>query len=83
MTDLTTRLTKLRFTTASEGPKERGRYRRITVEAHPYFMVLRLAGLRTGYSLTWDSAYSLAVKQTVYAAKADKAKAKTSRRGQK
>ena len=78
MTDLTKRLTKLRFTTAAEGPKERGKYRRITVEAHPEFMVLRLAGMRTGYSLPWDAAYSLAVKQSVAAAKAEK-KAKKAR----
>jgi hypothetical protein len=75
MTDLQKRLTRLRFTTASES-RERGKYRKITVEAHPDFMVLRLAGLRTPFTLTWDSAYSLAVKQSVAAERAEKAKAK-------
>lgn len=75
MTDLCKRITKLKFTTASES-RECGKYRRITVEAHPEFMALRLAGMRTGFTLTWDAAYSLAVKQAVAAAKVEKAKAR-------
>ena len=75
MTSLEKRITKLKFTTASES-RERGKYRKITVEAHPDFMVLRLSGLRTPFTLTWDAAYSLAVKQSVAAERAEKAKAK-------
>ena len=48
MTSLEKRITKLKFTTASES-RERGKYRKITVEAHPDFMVLRLSGLRTPF----------------------------------
>jgi hypothetical protein len=78
MTDLTKRITKLKFTTASES-RERGRYRKITVEAHPEFMVLRLSGMRTPYTLTWDAAFSLAVKTAVAAERAEKARAKKER----
>ena len=75
MTDLSRRTTRLRFTTSDE-QREHGKYRRVIIEAHPGCATVRLSGMRTGYSISWASIYSLAVKQHVAAEKAEKARKK-------
>ena len=75
MTDLSRRTTRLRFTTADE-QREHGKYRRVIIEAHPGCATVRLAGLRTSYSIPWASIYSLAVKQHVASERAEKARKK-------
>jgi hypothetical protein len=81
MTDLTHRITKLRFITAEE-VREKGRYRKICVEAEPMCAIIRLVGLRTAYSIPWAAIHSLAVKAAVAAEKAEKAaKKKAGRNG--
>lgn len=75
MSNLETRKTKLQFQTAStfrDGRKPR----RIVLEAEPTFVIVRLAGTRTRYSITYDAIYSAAVKLAVAAERREKAAAK-------
>lgn len=72
MTDLTHRITKLRFVTAEE-VREQGRYRKIVVQAEPMCAIIRLARLRTAYPIPWSAIHSLAVKAAVASQKAEKA----------
>ena len=71
MTDLTARVTKLRFQTAEE-VREQGRYRKVCIEAEPLTAIVRLAGLRTAYTIPWAAVYSLAVKMAVASERAEK-----------
>jgi hypothetical protein len=71
MAYLESRKTKLQFTTASTF-REGRRLRRITIEAEPTFAIVRLAGLRTRYSITYDAIYSAAVKLAVAAERREK-----------
>ena len=71
MTDLAKRITQLRFTTADE-VRERGKYRKISVEAKPQYAIIRLQGLHTAYTVPWSAVHSLAVKMAVAAKRAEK-----------
>ena len=64
MTDLSQRITRLRFTTGST-VREKGRLRRVTIEARPEYALVRLEGLRTAEMIPWDAIWSLAVKARV------------------
>ena len=71
VTSLAKRTTRLRFTTESE-VRERGRYRKVQVEARPEYAIVSLCGLHTSFTIPWDSVLSLAVKQHVAAKRAEK-----------
>jgi len=81
MTDLSMRATRLRFRTVCE-VKQRGKYRKIVVEAKPGCMILRLEGMRTAYTVPWDSAWYQGAKIFAMAEKAEKlAKKKAKKEG--
>ena len=40
-----------------------GRHRKIIVETRPEFAILKLHGIKTRYSLAWETIFELAVKQ--------------------
>lgn len=71
MTSLAKRRTKLIIET-SETIRERGKYREIIMEAHPYHISVRLKGMRQSFDVSCASIYNLAVKQTVDKARAEK-----------
>jgi hypothetical protein len=75
MTNLSKRKSKLVFFT-DDAVRESGKLREVTVTAHPYHADIRLKGMKTSYSISWASVYSLAVKQAVEQARRDK-KART------
>jgi len=78
LTDLSKRTTKLRFTTSDEfEKKEKGKYRRIVVEATPSCAIVKLSGLHQSYLISWSSIYSMAVKQAVAAERAERKARKT------
>ena len=71
MTDLTTRVSRLRFRTVCE-IKCRGKWRKIVIEAKPDHAILRLEGMRTTYVLPWDSAWVQGAKIKALADKAER-----------
>lgn len=71
MTSLANRVTKLRFAT-EDTVREKGKHRRVVVEAHTTFVRFRLEGLHDSYDLPWAACRDLAVKLKVRAAKAAK-----------
>lgn len=71
MTNLAERTTRLRFAT-SEEVRQRGKYRKIVVEARPQRCILKLAGMRQSVELPWEAIWSLANKIQVAAQRAEK-----------
>ena len=71
MTDLTIRATRLRFRTVCE-VKQRGKYRKIVVEAKPDYALVRLEGMRFAYTIPWDFVWSLGAKISARNAAAEK-----------
>jgi hypothetical protein len=71
MTRLTARKTKLTFESA-DLVREQGRFREVVVEARPEYAILRLKGLRTGYSVPWSAIWSMAVKAQLARDRAEK-----------
>lgn len=61
MSNLATRKSKLVFTTSDE-IREAGRSRAVIIEAHPMLCMVRLAGLRTSYPISYGAIYHAAVK---------------------
>lgn len=76
MTDLSKRTTRLLFTTSDES-REKGRYRKIVVEATPSCAIIKLSGLHQKYIVSWSAIHSLAVKQAVAAERAERKARKT------
>lgn len=75
MTKLQQRRTKLRFETADE-IRERGKFRAVVIEAHEIYCVVRLAGMRTGFPISYGSIYQFAAKNAATRVRAEKAAAK-------
>lgn len=75
MTDLSLRTTRLNFKT-SDAVWERGKHREVVIEARPRTCTVRLAGMRTSFTIEWSAIHSLAAKMAVAAEKAEKKKAK-------
>jgi hypothetical protein len=71
MTALDKRSTRLNFKT-SDTVWDRGRRREVVIEAHPRTCSVRLAGMRTSFTVEWSAIHSLAVKMAVAASKTEK-----------
>lgn len=69
---LTARKTALAFETAAT-VHSAGRSRAVRVECTPLFAILRLAGAREQFEVSWDAVYALAVRHAVSAEHALKA----------
>lgn len=57
---------------ASDGVRERGKFREVTMELHPYTLSIRLKGMRQSFELSYAAIYDLAVKKHVAALRAEK-----------
>jgi len=64
MTSLAQRKSKLTIET-SDTVRERGKLREVTIEATPYYAVVRLKGLRARFEVSWAGIYDQAVKIAV------------------
>ena len=62
---------------------DRGGRREVVVEAGDRFMTLHLAGLRTKYTFSWETAYRYAVQQEHERVRREKALAKKAAKGSK
>jgi 3-methyladenine DNA glycosylase Tag len=71
MTALDKRKTRLVFTTC-DVVRDRGRLRSVVIDAQPYMAMVRLAGTRTSFPISWAAVYHAAARlqaQQVRAAK--------------
>lgn len=77
MRSLLNRKSKLIFQTA-DAVRERGRLREVVIEAHPGYAMVRLAGMRTAYPISYAGIYNAAVRIAVERERAER-KAKKAR----
>lgn len=78
MARLSERKSKLVFTTADE-IRERGKYRAVVIEARPNFAMVRLAGTRTAFPISYSAIYCAAARQAAERLRAEKKAAKRTR----
>lgn len=78
MTILEKRKSRLQIIT-SDVVRERGKFREVVLEAHPYYANVRLKGMRSGFQVSWAGIYNLAARLEVERAKAEKKAAKKDR----
>ena len=71
MTSLGKRKTRLIFTTC-DTVRERGKLREVVVEAQAYFAMVRLAGMRTSFPISYASIYQEAARRQVERLRAEK-----------
>ncbi|HEY2351967.1 MAG TPA: hypothetical protein VGH83_05620 [Candidatus Acidoferrum sp.] len=78
MSSLDKRKTRLVFTTC-DTVRERGRSRAVVIEAQPYYAVVRLAGCRTAYPISYAAIFHAAARiaaEKLYAEKKAQRKGK-------
>lgn len=80
MTDLTARVSRLRFRTVGE-IKMRGKYRKVIIEAKPDYAIVRLEGMRIAYSVSWEGIFWLGAKHFAAQTKAEKLAARKAKKG--
>lgn len=80
MSHLADRKTRLVFTT-SDTVRERGKYREVVIHAAPAYCVVRLAGMRKAFTISYGAIYHAAAKAEAVRARAEKLTAK--RKGSK
>ena len=71
MTSLAQRKSKLTIET-SDTVREHGKLREVTIEATPYYAVVRLKGLRQRFEVSWAGIYNQAVKIAVEKQRAER-----------
>jgi hypothetical protein len=74
MSRLALRSTRAMFTT-EDCVRERRKLREVVVDLKPRYAMVRLAGLRTSYPISYAAIYSAAVKLAVQQERAEKKKA--------
>jgi hypothetical protein len=80
MRSLSQRKTRLTFQT-SDVIREKGKLRAVIVEAHPGYCSVRLAGLRSSFSISYGGIYQFAAKCAASELLAAKKAAKKQRGG--
>lgn len=75
MTSLDKRKTRLIFTTC-DTVRERGKLREVVIQAEPYFALVRLAGTRTSYPISYAAIFHAAARIKAEQERAEKTKAK-------
>ena len=73
MSNLGKRKTRLVFTTC-DTVRERGKLREVVIEAQPYYCIVRLAGMRTSFEISYATIYQTAARVAAERARAAKKK---------
>jgi hypothetical protein len=79
MTKLRNRKSRLIFTTADE-INDRGKYRAVVIEAQPTVAIVRLAGTRTAFPVSYGAIYHLAARIAAEAERREKKATRNPRR---
>jgi hypothetical protein len=80
VTTLRERKTKLVFESADDSIRERGKYRPVVIEAHPFHATVRLKGLRQGFDVPWSAIWSMGAKAEVERIRREKKAEKAGKR---
>jgi hypothetical protein len=79
LTSLDKRKTRLVFTTC-DTVRQRGRLREVVLECKPYFAMVRLAGTRTSFPISYATIFETAARKAAEKVRAEKKAKKEERR---